>query len=133
MSAYCTDADLARLGVRAAATAGLAAEDLEAAREAASRTIDSYLPAKFAPPLTTWGADVSRVAAILAAWDVLCVQKGINPETPAGRLWEIRYQQAIGWLEGVRDGSIVPSGAVDATPALVEGAPEVRTSVRRGW
>src|SRR5579859_1411594 len=129
---YADVADLGRLGLRQLATAGLSVDDLNAALVAASEIADGYLRAQYRLPLVAWGADLRRTVAMMAAWDILCAQRGFNPDSPGDQIWLLRYQQALQWLKDVANGLLSPN-IVDSTPQIRDGAPRVRTAPRRGW
>jgi len=129
---YADIADLSRLGLRQLATAGLSADDLNAALIAASELADGYLRAQYVLPLVAWGADLRRHVAMIAAWDILSAQRGFNPDSPGDQIWLLRYQQGIQWLKDVANGLLNPS-IVDSTPPIRDGAPRVRTAPKRGW
>ena len=132
MPRYAELDDLARLGLKRLATAGLPDADLLAALDAASELADGYLRSQYLLPLISWGADLRRHVAMIAAWDVLTAQRGFNADAPAEQIWLTRYEQAIGWLRDVAKGLINPS-LVDSTPRFRDGAPRVHTTFRRGW
>jgi len=132
MPQYATIDDLAQLGLRKLATAGLTDADLNAALVAASETADSYMRSQFRLPLVSWGADLRRHVAMLAAWDILSAQRGFNPDSPGNDIWLARYEQALSWFKDVSRGIVSPN-VVDSTPAKRDGAPRVNTSPRRGW
>ncbi|MBI2392813.1 MAG: DUF1320 family protein [Deltaproteobacteria bacterium] len=124
--------DLARLGLKRLATAGITDVDLTAALVAASETADSYMRAQLRLPLVSWGADLRRHVAMLAAWDILSAQRGFNPDSPGNDVWLARYDQAMAWFKDVSRGLVAPN-VVDSTPITRDGAPRVATSPRRGW
>jgi len=129
---YADVTDLGRLGLRQLATAGLPADDVNAALAAATELADGYLRAQYKLPLVSWGADLRRHVAMIAAWDILCAQRGFNPDSPGDQIWLLRYQQALQWLKDVAAGVLTPN-IVDSTPQVRDGAPRVRSSPRRGW
>jgi len=132
MPQYATVDDLAQLGLKKLATAGISDGDLNAALVAASETADSYMRAQFRLPLTSWGADLRRHVAMLAAWDILSAQRGFNPDSPANEIWLARYEQALSWFKDVSRGIVSPN-IVDSTPTKRDGAPRVATAPKRGW
>jgi len=124
--------DLARLGLRKLATAGIAPDDLRAALIAASDLADSYLRSQFRLPLVRWGSDLRRHVAMIAAWDILSAQRGFNRDAPAEETWLTRYEQAVAWLKDVSRGVVSPDVA-DSTAPTRDGAPRVHTNRSRGW
>lgn len=132
MPQYATIDDLARLGLKKLATAGLADADLDAALVAASETADSYMRSQVRLPLVAWGADLRRHVAMLAAWDILSAQRGFNPDNASNEIWLQRYEQAMSWFKDVSRGLVSPN-VTDSTPTKRDGAPRVATSAKRGW
>jgi phage gp36-like protein len=132
MPQYATIDDLARLGLKKLATAGMADVDLDAALVAASETADSYMRSQFKLPLVEWGADLRRHVAMLAAWDILSAQRGFNPDSPGNDIWLQRYDQALAWFKDVSRGLVAPN-VVDSTATKRDGAPRVATAPKRGW
>jgi len=132
MTRYADLDDLARLGLKRLATAGIPDADLLAALDAASELADSYLRSQYMLPLLAWGSDLKRHVAMIAAWDVLSAQRGFNPDAPAEQMWLTRYEQAITWLKDVAKGLVNPN-VQDSTPRFRDGAPRVHTQKKRGW
>lgn len=132
MPQYATIDDLARLGLKRLATAGITDADLNAALVAASETADGYMRSQFRLPLVSWGADLRRHVAMLAAWDILSAQRGFNPDAAGSDIWLQRYEQAMAWLKDVSRGVVSPN-VVDSTPSRRDGAPRVSTAAKRGW
>ena len=133
MPQYATARDLGQLGLRRLATAGVPAEDIDAALLAASEVADGYLRAQYQLPLTDWGTDLRRHVAMIAAWDILSAQRGFNPDLPGDRVWLARYEQAIGWLRDVAGGLVTPNVTDSARAKARVGAPRVLTKEPRGW
>ncbi|MGZ3456344.1 MAG: phage protein Gp36 family protein [Polyangiales bacterium] len=131
MPQYSDASDLARLGLKKLATAGLSAADVDAALIAASEIADGYLRAQYKLPLVSWGADLRRHVAMIAAWDILSA-RGFNGDAPGNEIFLERYEQAIAWLKDVSRGLVSPN-VVDSTPPKRDGAPRVSTATRRGW
>jgi phage gp36-like protein len=129
---YATLDDLAQLGLKRLATAGITDADLNAALVAASELADGYLRAQFMLPLVSWGADLRRHVAMLAAWDILSAQRGFNPDGPANEIWLQRHDQAMAWFRDISRGVVSPN-VIDSTPCRRDGAPRVSTGTRRGW
>ena len=133
MTAYATSTDLARFGVGALATAGMASGDLDAAMLAAAAVAESYLAVAYTLPLTSWGDDLRRAVCMIAAWDILGGNRGFNPEQGSDTAVRLRYEDAIRWLERVASGAVVPVGIVDSTPTENEGAGYFHSDAKRGW
>ncbi len=141
MTQYATIADLNAVGLSTAVTDGLGAS--APAREALlnanliKRSVfaDGYLggSGRYTLPLTAWGDDLRLAVCQLAAWDLMSVSRGFNPETPSGAMWMTRRDEAMRWLEGVAAGRVVPAGIVDSSPALTETGVAIYTEPQRGW
>ncbi len=131
MIAYASPSDLARLGVGAAATAGISTADIVAALDAASSLAGSYLSAQFTLPLLSWGDDLRRCVCMIAAYDLIGGNRGFNPEQGADVTLRLRYEDAIKWLERVAAGTIVPTGIVDSD-ADTDG-PLMESEAPLGW
>lgn len=129
--AYATLQDLTRLGLPAAATAGLATEALQAALESASSLVDGYLAAGFNLPLASWGDDLTGHVCAVAAWQILRT-RGFDPEGRADMAIRTSYEDAIGWLERVAAGRLSPQ-IVDSTPERDDAAPVFNSPPPRGW
>ena len=133
---YATPADLYTLGIPLSAVSGIDAATLHGALAAASDMIDSALGNIAGLPLTVWGADIRRAAAIIAAYDVLTA-RGVNPDVDAGvreRYLDIVGRPGMsGWLGQVANGKLTPPGIIDATPNELESGADVATQDLRGW
>lgn len=130
MPAYASVEDLASLGLHLNAQAGISSANITAALEAASRLADSYLQARYRLPLASWGQDLRRCVAILAAYDIMSV-RGFAPEGADEHL-RLRAEDATRWLEGIARGLVSPTEIVDAMPtaAPIDGL-HVHTSPKK--
>jgi phage gp36-like protein len=94
--------------------------------------MDGYFRARYSLPLSAWGADVTRINAVLAVYDLL-VTRGYNPAAGADVNVRLRTEDAINWLKGVSRQEIHP----DVTPQQHESAgfnaPDVVTHESRGY
>lgn len=131
-AAYATRADLPRFGLRSPALSGIATADQDRALLVASRFFDTLIGPRHAPPLTTWGDDVTRAVCIIAAWDLIG-EKGFSPDSPGGGNWLVRYEQIVSWAKDVGAGRAVLVGVVDSSPDTEGGSPEVYSVEPRGW
>ncbi len=99
-----------------------------------SRLMDGYFRARFTLPFTQVGTDVQINCEAICTWQLL-LDRGVSPNAGMGEEGlKSAYDQAIRWLEGVRDGKITP----DVTsPGAPEGVPTTRarmtSSPSRGW
>lgn len=132
MSQYATLDDLTALGLPAAALSGVDASTRTAALVAASATADSYLGKRFALPLSSWGADLTRAVVAIAAWDLL-TRRGFNPASGADAAIGTRNIDAINWLRDVARGLVEPVNLLDSTPPTPEGMPLVESDARQAW
>ena len=130
-------ADFARFGLSASARGSSVTDnDVLAAMETASRTIDGYFVQRGWPvPLATYGVDTTRACCILAAADVLVVIRGTSYDDPAGVAWAARAADTVRWLERASAGQVTPTNITtslsDPTPA--DGGPEMYSDPGRGW
>lgn len=132
MSAYCDRDDLPKYGIGAVAIAPIPDDVKDAAIEGVSSSIDSYLRDRYQLPLTAWGIDIRRCAAILATYDLMVV-RGYNPAAGADQNILTRYEGQIRWLERIARQEVQP----DVTPTQDQAPgfddPRVMTNAPRGW
>ncbi len=135
MSQFAAIGDLAQVGVPAAVTAEIPVATLNGILTKRSVYAEGYLAAsgRYTLPITAWGDDLRLAVAQLSGWDVMTVVVGINPETPAGAVWQARRDEAQRWLEGVAAGRVSPVGIVDSTPDDAEEDFVVASDTPRGW
>jgi phage gp36-like protein len=133
---YATVADLSLYAINEAALADIDPGKIDAALEAASREVDSYIKSQYTLPLTAIGADLIAKTADIAAYRLMKAT-GYNPESPRDDLFKVAYDQAIAWLEKVGRGSVSPSGlqgSSGTTDGQAHGArPMVVSSSQRGF
>lgn len=135
MAEYCSAREIGIYGVQADAIASIAPVDQDAAIEAASDLIDSYLRAQFKLPLVAFGNDIKRAAAIISAYDLLSA-RGLNPADAGDDGLKARYDDVVRWLTAISKGTAVPqvtdssSGAQSGVPS---GGPRVSSNGSRGW
>lgn len=135
---YCKRSDLSIFGTTSAALAVVDTTVQDRCISGASARIDGALRSQVNLPLTNWGDDILRAAAIMAAYDCIYGNRGQNPE--AGPVDDTdplvrRYDEVVKWLSDVADGmgttAVGSPTPVDAsTPA---GAAQVFSNVSRGW
>ena len=130
--AYATTTDLTQVGISAEALADIAAGDQEAAIDAASAVVDSYLRSRFTLPLTEFGDDLTRATCVLAVYDLLVV-RGYNPEAGAADQVRLRYEDVLRWLERVSAGSITPAVTDSSSTGAARAAPRAASNTARGW
>lgn len=105
---YATAQQLTDLGANERLLTGIAPEARDSALASASAQIDSYLSRVFNLPLRTFGVELSRACAVMAAWDLLSV-RGFNPDTPQGGLLKQRYDDVLTWLDKIAVGRVKPA------------------------
>jgi phage gp36-like protein len=132
MSVYASATDLDRFGLRASALPGITSDDKLAAIGAASARADSYLAARFALPLTSWGDDLRQVVCTIAAFELIAGQVGFNPEAGGNIVLVDRKDDAIRWLEQVSRNHVTPSGITDSSVSSRTDAFSA-SNTPRGW
>lgn len=125
MAQYATTADLAALGLPAQALANVPIAVQNDHLEKSSARIDSYLVNQYTLPLTIpYAAVIVETCAVMAAYSIL-VWRGFNPDEYDAS-FRLRFEDCIGWLEGLARGVVSLDVVADATPAR-EGRPRIRT------
>jgi phage gp36-like protein len=103
---YAQVADLANLGLSPQALSVISTQEQNAALLTASAYADGCLNAQFVLPLKSWGVDLTRAVALMAAYDLLS-QRGFSGEGSDENIRK-RYQDAQGWFDKVAQNKIVP-------------------------
>lgn len=132
---YCTPRDLTVFGVPAEAIEDVSVDvNIVQTIEAASTWIDGYLKKRYTLPLVTFGVDIKRAAAILAASDVL-FSRGIDPESASYKVLRQRQDDIVAWLELVGQGSVVPDVTDSSTSGPIgrPGRARITANSSRGW
>ncbi len=137
-SQYAQVSDITSLSLTPQAAARFGDTAITAQLQAASSTADSYLASQFTLPLQTdpqgWDMQLTRCVCAIAAFN-LYRQYGLNPNSPDFPALRSLYDDAVGWLELVRDEKLTPQ-YVDSggTPGNTEeGGPFVITATTRGY
>jgi phage gp36-like protein len=107
VTAYATQADFASLGLPSKATAGVATTDIDAALEAASRVVDSYIGSRYDLPLVTFDKSVTLAVCKIAAYELLS-RRGFAAGAADAEGVTRRYEQAIAWCRDVARGLALP-------------------------
>jgi phage gp36-like protein len=129
---YADEADLEELGVGPtlledqSITADAVAKNLLAASRTADGYLDNGTGYPYTLPLVQVGVDLKLRVAWIAAW-TLVSSAGFAPEEGADNVYRQRYEDAIKWLEGVRDGDIISVDTIGTTP----GPPTAAAAARR--
>jgi phage gp36-like protein len=113
---YAERTDLTALGLIGNALANVSTTIQDAALDAASALADSYLQSRYVLPLVTWGNDLKRIVAVIAAYDLITT-RGYSPAGNADENVRQRYLDALKWLEAVRDSHGTPSQITDSSTA----------------
>jgi phage gp36-like protein len=96
---------------------------------AASRMADGYLSDgdgyPYTLPLIQVGLDLKMRVAWIAAWTLLS-SVGFAPENGADNVYRQRYEDALKWLEGLRDGDITSVDTIGTTPGPADVAAQAR-------
>lgn len=129
---YCTPTDLVTFVAPSAAWGTITATEKADAILSATAMVNSYLQARYDLPVSAWGRDIRRAAAILAGYDLLLTRSLFRDDTQRANL-QLQYEQVIKWLEAVRDGQATPDGLVDNTPTVTNGSSILYTRTKRGW
>lgn len=147
---YAARDDFELLGLPAKALRGVENEQLDLWLSAAAAKMNTYIRKGYSLPITgvltpsnTHPAELIRCNCIIAAWDGLRV-RGHHPDQ-FDQAFEREYERCIEWLRELAAGTVTLDGAVDATPAVREGAPavfsagtprtnaETESNTQRGW
>lgn len=131
MPTYATRSDLTRLGVPAAALAGISTDAQDAALASASEVADSYLRARFVLPLQSWGDDLRQAVCQITAWRLIAT-RGLDPSGNSHEVLRAGYEDAIGWLKRVTENTVSPS-VTDSSSAGYTVSPMVSSQKSRGW
>lgn len=117
---YATIDDLSVYGLNAIVLDKLTPAQQTAAINAACDLVDSYLNSKFKLPIVTYGAALTQKVCEIASWTLLSL-RGFDPEDPADNEVKNRYDTALKWLEGIKDGEITPVLVDSGTPGNYGG------------
>lgn len=140
---YASRTDLVTYGIPATALGQLSTAQQDAALDAASKRIDSYLRGRYALPLVAWGIEITQAACVIAAYQLMNT-RGYNPAAGADVNIADRYHETIAWLEQVQRQAahpdVTPSPSqtpnmnrptVISSSAVATGSG--RTGTNRGW
>lgn len=136
-TSYCKRSDLSTFGTTADALEDVDPGVQDACILAASARIDGALKTHGNLPLVDWGMDITRAAAVLAAYDVIVASRGRNPEE-SGEPDPLldRYKMVEKWLSDVADGlattAVYSPAPPPADPGSVGGA-FITSNTSRGW
>ena len=115
---YADLSDLTMFGLIGNALVNVSQAAQHAALDAASALCDSYLRGQFTLPLLTWGYELTRATAIIAAYDLITT-RGYNPGTilsaNVDHSVRDRYLDVLAWLDKVRESRLTPSNITDSS------------------
>jgi phage gp36-like protein len=137
MPAYCEPSEIGRYGVNAEAIGELNDELITPVIVAVSDEIDTYLRQQYVLPLTRWGSDITKAAAVMAAWEIISV-RGFKPgENIEDSPLRLRYEDVKAWLKMVAAGTVAPDvdDSDTSTPAAgaQSGSARVTSNSQRGY
>lgn len=144
---YASIADLVVYGLPSTALGSLTTDQKQAALDTASGEIDSYLRGRYGLPLATWGVEITKACAVIAAYELMNV-RGFNPAAGADSNLELRHQKTLAWLSDVQhqaahpnvQSAVVPElppATQAARPLLISSSTAAvgsgQTAANRGW
>lgn len=119
--AYATRTQLTQLGLPSTALTNVPTATQDAALEAASDRIDSYLRGRYSVPLESPTDDIVEACCVLAAFRLLTT-KGHNP-TFFDQTFADQAAETLQWLKDLGSGKANLDPSIDASPETHEGAP----------
>ncbi len=136
MADYATVDDLTNLGVSTDVLSDIEDAQKEAVITVRSRFADGYLAVRYTIPsggLAAFTGDLTWAVVQLSVYDLVSAYFRYQTDKPNEDNIRKRHDDAIKWLEAVRDGDISPAldGLDDSDD--VAGAPLVVSSTIRGW
>ncbi len=132
---FATVDDLHQVGVRPVVLEDADPTEVSGALVKRTSFAEGYLSGsgRYTLPLTAWGDDLRLCVAQLAAWDIMTVSVGFDPESAANGNWRDRRDEALAWLRDIAAGKIAPIGVVDSTPTVTGSRVAIRSNRLRGW
>ena len=123
---YATAAELAVLGLPAAALVNIPIGTQDEHLEKASGLLDSYLRAQHTLPLALpYPDEIVRACVVITAYDLIQF-RGYNPDEYDAN-FRLRYEDTIRWCEQLAAGTVSLDQTADATGTVNEGRPRVQT------
>ncbi len=135
MADYAEVTDLPLLGVANEALEDIEEATQEAVIAARSRFADGYLAVRYTIPdggLTAFTGDLTWAVVQLSVYDLIS-NRGYDVDGKAPDIIRQRHDDAIKWLEAVRDGEIALVLPDESEASDSPGAPIVNSDVLRGW
>ncbi len=136
MADYATTDDLVALGVSTDVISDISTDQQEAVISARSRFADGYLAVRYTIPdggLTAFTGDLTWAVVQLSCYDLVTNYHRYTTDKPNEDNLRKRHDDAIKWLEMVRDGELSPALGSDDEDSSTAGAPSFVTSSIRGW
>ena len=136
MSADITRAELASLGLRAAALTGISTGDQDAACESASATARSYLRARYPGAGAITDPGYKQAVARIAAHELLST-RGFDPSANrSDEVVQMNRDAAVRWLRDVSNGVAhldVTETIAESFPVVLGGDLGASSDEPRGW
>lgn len=110
---YADVTDLTNLGCPEAALSSISTDRRNAALQAASGIVDSYVGTRFKLPLTAYGDELKQAVCSIAAWRLLSV-RGLAPGNASAETLRDNHDDAMRWLRDVAAGKAVPAWPANA-------------------
>ena len=127
MTQYATTANLALLGLPAAALTNVTADTQNAHLLSTGARIDGYLRSHHTLPFSSpYPAELIECNCVMAAYSILTSSRGYNPADVDDQ-FRMRYDDCLTWLRDIGAGRVALAATADATPTTNEGAPVVVT------
>ena len=127
MTQYATTADLANLGLPAAALVNVTDPIQDAHLLAQGDRMDTYLRSQHTLPFPIpYPRELVECNAVMAAYAILQNTRGYNPESVDDG-FRLRYEDCMAWLKDLSTGAASLDQEADATPNVNEGRPRVQT------
>ena len=96
----------------------------------ASSEADGYIGNAYKLPLKSWGPDLTKHTAAIAA-ETMFSARGLDPDGPDAVIID-RKNKAIQWLDRLGNGRLSPPELIDSTPEEFEGVCVVVSQPSRG-
>lgn len=137
--AYCTPTDVITYALPATALATVSPSDQTAACDAATEEANSYLRGRYALPLQSWGTDITRYTAYIAAY-LMMSKRGFQPLNGADQMIRENYYRAVGapgqptgWFNQIQRQMVHPDVVQSGVNPPAYYLPQVYSGPKRGW
>ena len=124
--AYATTAELAQVGLPAAALANVTTAVQQKHLDTTAGRMDTYLRAQHSLPFGTIPQELVECNAVMAGYTLLQNFRGYAPEDVDDG-FRARYLDCIAWLKELASGAASLDQTIDASPDINEGRPRVQT------